>query len=169
MASELLLNCMYFAIFVALKESITLNLAQRSSKVIDFGTNQKQSKWRHWNPDCGPRRSSLATGPLELRAWGRCLTGLHYDPPMTKSSRLRSDMYVPYVIPTVQLLQLFRILYCKPNCWDFLYMLCGINTRETVSTLQFLNSLAEVRVNVLQNADSFPAFTLYERQLLTTT
>jgi len=33
---------LYFAIFVAFKESITLNLAQRSFKVIDFGTNQKR-------------------------------------------------------------------------------------------------------------------------------
>jgi len=32
----------YFSIFVAFKESITLNLAQRSFKVIDFGTNRKR-------------------------------------------------------------------------------------------------------------------------------
>ena len=32
---------LYFAIFVAFKEVI-LNLAQRSSKVIDFGTNRKR-------------------------------------------------------------------------------------------------------------------------------
>ena len=31
-----------FAIFAPFKESMTLNLAQRSSKVIDFGTNQKR-------------------------------------------------------------------------------------------------------------------------------
>ena len=31
----------YFAIFTAFKESMTLNLAQRSSKVIDFGANRK--------------------------------------------------------------------------------------------------------------------------------
>jgi len=31
----------YFAIFAAFKESMTLNLAQTSSKVIDFGTNRK--------------------------------------------------------------------------------------------------------------------------------
>jgi len=33
---------LYFAIFAAFKESITLNLAQRSSKVIYFGTNRKR-------------------------------------------------------------------------------------------------------------------------------
>ena len=32
---------LYFAIFAAFKESMTLNLAQRSFKVIDFGTNRK--------------------------------------------------------------------------------------------------------------------------------
>jgi len=31
----------YFAIFAALKESMTLNLAQRSFKVIHFGGNRK--------------------------------------------------------------------------------------------------------------------------------
>ena len=31
-----------FAIFAPLKESMTLNLAQRSSKVIDFGNNRKR-------------------------------------------------------------------------------------------------------------------------------
>ena len=30
-----------FTIFAAFKESVTLNLAQRSFKVIDFGTNRK--------------------------------------------------------------------------------------------------------------------------------
>jgi len=33
---------LYFAIFAAIKESMTLNLAHRSSKVIDFGTNRKR-------------------------------------------------------------------------------------------------------------------------------
>jgi len=33
---------LYFAIFAPFKESMTLNLAQRSSKVIDFGTNRKR-------------------------------------------------------------------------------------------------------------------------------
>jgi len=33
---------LYFAIFVVFKESMTLNLAQRSSKVIDFVTNRKR-------------------------------------------------------------------------------------------------------------------------------
>jgi len=33
---------LYFAIFAAFKESMTLNLAQRSSKVIDFGTNRRR-------------------------------------------------------------------------------------------------------------------------------
>ena len=32
----------YFAIFAAFKVSMTLNLAQRSFKVIDFGTNRKR-------------------------------------------------------------------------------------------------------------------------------
>jgi len=32
---------LYFAIFAAFKESMTLNLTQRSFKVIDFGTNRK--------------------------------------------------------------------------------------------------------------------------------
>jgi len=32
---------LHFAIFAAFKESMTLNLAHRSSKVIDFGTNRK--------------------------------------------------------------------------------------------------------------------------------
>jgi len=32
----------YFAISVAFKESMTLNLAQRSFKVIDFVTNRKR-------------------------------------------------------------------------------------------------------------------------------
>ena len=31
---------LYFAIFAAFKELVTLNLAQRSFKVIDFGTNR---------------------------------------------------------------------------------------------------------------------------------
>ena len=33
---------LHFAIFAAFKESMTLNLAQRSSKVIDYGTNRKR-------------------------------------------------------------------------------------------------------------------------------
>jgi len=33
---------LYFAIFVGFKESMTFNLAQRSFKVIDFGTNRKR-------------------------------------------------------------------------------------------------------------------------------
>ena len=33
---------LHFAIFSAFKESMTLNLAQRSSKVIDSGTNRKR-------------------------------------------------------------------------------------------------------------------------------
>ena len=33
---------LYFAIFAAFKESMTLNLAQRSSNAIDFGTNRKR-------------------------------------------------------------------------------------------------------------------------------
>jgi len=33
---------LYFVIFEAFKESMTLNLAQRSFKVIDFGTNRKR-------------------------------------------------------------------------------------------------------------------------------
>jgi len=33
---------LYFAIFAAFKESGTLNLAQGSFKVIDFGTNRKR-------------------------------------------------------------------------------------------------------------------------------
>jgi len=33
---------LYFAIFAGFKESVTLNLAQRSSKVIDFATNRKR-------------------------------------------------------------------------------------------------------------------------------
>jgi len=33
---------LYFTIFAAFKESMTLNLAQRSSKVIDSGTNRKR-------------------------------------------------------------------------------------------------------------------------------
>ena len=37
-----LITKLYFAIFAAFKESMTLNLSQRSSKVIDFGTNRKR-------------------------------------------------------------------------------------------------------------------------------
>jgi len=33
---------LYFAIFAAFKEQMTLNLAQRSFKVINFGTNRKR-------------------------------------------------------------------------------------------------------------------------------
>ena len=33
---------LHFAIFAPFKESMTLNLAQRSFKVIDFGTNRKR-------------------------------------------------------------------------------------------------------------------------------
>ena len=33
---------LYFATFAVFKVSMTLNLAQRSFKVIDFGTNQKR-------------------------------------------------------------------------------------------------------------------------------
>jgi len=33
---------LYFAIFAAFQESTTSNLAQRSFKVIDFGTNRKR-------------------------------------------------------------------------------------------------------------------------------
>jgi len=32
---------LYFAIFAAFKESVTLSLGQRSLKIIDFGTNSK--------------------------------------------------------------------------------------------------------------------------------
>jgi len=35
---------LYFAIFAALKELITFNVAQKSFKVIDFGTNRKRLK-----------------------------------------------------------------------------------------------------------------------------
>jgi len=35
------INKMYFAIFAAFKESLTLNLAHRSFKVIHFGGNRK--------------------------------------------------------------------------------------------------------------------------------
>jgi len=34
---------LYFAIFAAVKDSMTLNLAQRSFKVIDFGTDRKRA------------------------------------------------------------------------------------------------------------------------------
>jgi len=40
MASESLQ--LYFAIFAAFMESMTLNLVRRSFKVIDFGTNRKR-------------------------------------------------------------------------------------------------------------------------------
>ena len=33
---------LYFAIFAAFRESMTLNFAQRSSKVVDLGTNRKR-------------------------------------------------------------------------------------------------------------------------------
>jgi len=33
---------LHFTIFAPFKESVTLNLAQRLSKVIDFGTNRKR-------------------------------------------------------------------------------------------------------------------------------
>ena len=33
---------LYYIIFAALEESMTLNLAQRLSEVIDFGTNRKR-------------------------------------------------------------------------------------------------------------------------------
>ena len=33
---------LYFVIFAAFKKSLTLNLVQRSFKVIDFGTNRKR-------------------------------------------------------------------------------------------------------------------------------
>jgi len=33
---------LYFAIFAAFNESMSLNLAQRSFRVIDFGTDQKR-------------------------------------------------------------------------------------------------------------------------------
>ena len=33
---------LYFFIFAAFKESLSLNLAQRSFKVTDFGTNRKR-------------------------------------------------------------------------------------------------------------------------------
>ena len=33
---------LHFEIFAPFKESMTLNLAQRSSEVIDFGTNRKR-------------------------------------------------------------------------------------------------------------------------------
>jgi len=33
---------LHFAIFAPFKESVTLNLAQRSSEVIDFDTNRKR-------------------------------------------------------------------------------------------------------------------------------
>ena len=36
------INKLYFVIFAAFKESMALNLAQRSFKVIDFGTNRKR-------------------------------------------------------------------------------------------------------------------------------
>ena len=33
---------LYFAIFAAFTESMTLNLAQRSFTIVDFGTNRKR-------------------------------------------------------------------------------------------------------------------------------
>jgi len=36
------LTKLYFAIFAAFKETMTLNLAHKSFKVIDFGTNRKR-------------------------------------------------------------------------------------------------------------------------------
>ena len=45
MASEsLLITKLYFAIFVTFKESMTLNLAQRSFKVIDVGTMKSKAR-----------------------------------------------------------------------------------------------------------------------------
>ena len=42
MASESLISCRpYFVIFASIKEPMTLNLAQRSFKVIHFGGNRK--------------------------------------------------------------------------------------------------------------------------------
>jgi len=38
---------LYFVIFAAFKESMTLNLAQRSFKVIDLGTNSKARRPIH--------------------------------------------------------------------------------------------------------------------------
>ena len=43
MASELrIITKLYFAIFAAFNESMTLNLSYRSFKLIDFGTNQNR-------------------------------------------------------------------------------------------------------------------------------
>ena len=42
MASESIMTKLYFAIFGPFKESMTLNLAQASFKVIDLGTNRKR-------------------------------------------------------------------------------------------------------------------------------
>jgi len=42
-------SLLYFAIFAAFKESMTLNLAQRSSKVIDFGIPVETSKARTYS------------------------------------------------------------------------------------------------------------------------
>jgi len=41
MASESFITKLYFVIFAAFKESVTLNLAQRSFKVIHFDCNRK--------------------------------------------------------------------------------------------------------------------------------
>jgi len=55
---------LYFAIFAAFKESMTLNLAHRSYKVIDFGGNRKPvyaaSPLRNFF------KESLTRGPLRL-------------------------------------------------------------------------------------------------------
>ena len=40
---------LYFAIIVAFNESMTLNLAQRSFKVIDFGINRKRVYIFHYS------------------------------------------------------------------------------------------------------------------------
>jgi len=40
--SVVVITKLYFVIFAASKESMTLNLAKRSSMVIDFGTNRKR-------------------------------------------------------------------------------------------------------------------------------
>jgi len=47
------ITMLYFAIFAPFKESITLNLAQGSFKVIDFGTNSKARILHRPIPICG--------------------------------------------------------------------------------------------------------------------
>jgi len=62
---------LHFDIFAALKESMTLNLAQRSFKVTDFGTNRKHV-YIFRKRQSGHFSENRPGGPQKRRSTAQC-------------------------------------------------------------------------------------------------